>query len=342
MKPRFIISKKKVLEQYNQVVNLGCKVSYSKKTNPSVWKILEQETDCDVGCHSLASVNDVKDKKRIWYFTLAINDELLNELFALGVDKFVVDNPEDLNKLLSYINNNKQKIDLLLRMKVKENTIFTGKYFVFGMNSKFVNQKIAELRSNQNIKRLGIHFHRKSQNVSEWSLKEEMESSILPETLKIIDILNIGGGMPGKYKNSHDRSLVRVMEKIKELRNWLPEKIELFAEPGRFIAGPSAKLECEIIAVYDNNLFVNFSIYNGALDTIITNVKLIVEGELKEGQGNKYIIKGKTPCSLDILRYNVWLKNPKVGDKIVFLNAGAYNYTTDFCGLKMLETVIIN
>ena len=45
---------------------------------------------------------------------------------------------------------------------------------------------------------------------------------------------------------------------------------------------------------------------------------------------------------MDLFRYRVFLKDPKVGDKIVFLNAGAYNFATDFCGLKKLETVVVD
>jgi ornithine decarboxylase len=53
------------------------------------------------------------------------------------------------------------------------------------------------------------------------------------------------------------------------------------------------------------------------------------------------VIKGVTPCSLDLFRYRVYLKNPKVGDEITFLNAGAYNFTTDFCNLEKIENEIL-
>ena len=57
--------------------------------------------------------------------------------------------------------------------------------------------------------------------------------------------------------------------------------------------------------------------------------------------GKFYLIKGNSPTRDDIFRYKVKLKNPKVGDKIVFLNAGAYNYTTDFFGYNKLRTEIV-
>jgi len=45
---------------------------------------------------------------------------------------------------------------------------------------------------------------------------------------------------------------------------------------------------------------------------------------------------------MDLFRYRVYLKDePKVGGKITFLNAGAYNFSTDFCNLPTIETEII-
>ena len=115
--------------------------------------------------------------------------------------------------------------------------------------------------------------------------------------------------------------------------------IKTIIEPGRFLAGPSTKLETEILTIYDNNIVVDASIYNGALDTLLIPTKLLVEDELEEGK--QFVIKGCTPCSMDIFRYDVKLKNPKIGNKIVFLNAGAYNFSTDFCNLQKLDVVII-
>ena len=149
-----------------------------------------------------------------------------------------------------------------------------------------------------------------------------------------IDIINLGGGLPIKYKNVNIDVHPYIFKKIKEAIDWFGK--EVYIEPGRFICGPAVKLETEIIQVYDNNIVVNCSIYNCALDTVLTNTKLLVEGE---GEGEWYLIKGNSPTRDDIFRYRVRLKNPKVGDKLVFLNAGAYNYSTDFCGFKKLETV---
>ncbi|MCA9496523.1 MAG: decarboxylase, partial [Nanoarchaeota archaeon] len=258
-----------------------------------------------------------------------------------NIENFVVDNLEDLNILINYIEKNNKKINLLLRMKLRENTIFTGKHYVFGMKVKEIQEQIPKLKSNININKLGIHFHRKTQNVSEWSLKQEVAHSLGEEYLKQIDIMNLGGGLPANYKNIHDRAMESIWMKVKELKEYIkPFNIEMVIEPGRFIAAPSVKLESNIIAIHDNVCFLNISIFNGILDTIVANIKLIIENEKEKGI--RYILKGCTPDSSDILRYSVYLDNPKIGDKITFLNCGAYTYTTNFCALDKIEEKIVD
>ncbi len=344
---RFILSKSNVLEQYKAVKALADDVSYSFKTNPKVGKVLEKETDSCFSLHSIENLDLIKDKKRIWLFGQAWDKAEMESIFSKGIRKFVVDNENDLEILLDFIGDKSVKIDLLLRMKLKENTIHTGKYFVFGMSSDRINKLIPKLKQNKNITQLGIHIHRKSQNISEWSLKYELEQVLSDDTLAAIDLLNLGGGLPWKYKNFRADVIEHISSKIIEVKEWLNKNnIKVIIEPGRFIAAPSVKLETEIINIYDNNIIINCSIYNTSMDTFVANIRLLVEGELKEekfrsGNAKAYTIKGCTPCSMDLFRYRVFLKNPKIGDKIVFLNAGAYNFATDFCGLQKLDTVTL-
>lgn len=342
-KARFVLSRSKAIEQYNKLKALDVDVSYSFKTNEEVGRVLEEETACLFSIHFENDLPFLKDKSRVMFLAQALNEEQMDGLFDLGINKFVVDNLVDLSALIDYVGDKNKKITLLLRMKLKENTIHTGKYFVFGMESKIINEKIMELKNNKNIEKIGIHVHRKTQNVSEWSLKYELGEALNEETLKLLDIVCIGGGIPGNYKNVSDKSIEYIFNKISEVRDWLKlHGIKTLVEPGRFLASYPVTLETEIINIVGNTIIVNCSVYNCAMDTIIVPIKLLVKGELEENEGGSaYTIKGYTPCSLDIFRYKVFLKNPKVGDKIVFLNAGAYNFSTDFCNLEKLETVVV-
>jgi len=339
---RFILSKSKVLEQYEVVKSLADEVSYSFKTNPEVGMVLEELTDSWFSVHSLKALKSLKKPGKAWFFMQGNSAEELKEVISLGCRCFVVDNEQDMENLISFINSENVRINLLFRMKLKEHTVRTGKHFVYGFSSKKVNELIPRLRTNENIKVLGIHFHRKTQNVSEWGLKEEFSESVSKKILGLIDVVNLGGGIPFYYKNYSLQNLKHILDKVKEFTTWLRSKgIKSIIEPGRFIAAPSVKLETIVKLVHGSNVVVDASVYNAAMDTFIANIRLLVEGERETGL--PFTIKGCTPDSMDILRYKVYFKNkPRVGDRIVFLNAGAYNFSTDFCGLKKPETVIID
>lgn len=339
---KFVLSRKKVLEQYNKIKNLCDVVSYSSKTNQEITKILEESTNCMFSLHMANELKHVKNKSRVIFLAQGWNQEEIQNLVSEGINSFIVDNERDLDELLIFLEQNQVEVDLLLRIKFKENTIRTERYFVFGMNSEVVNKRIRELRDNKKIKNLGIHFHRKTQNMSEWNLKYDFENVINGEVIDLLDFVNIGGGIPSEYANTNVDVLQVIFNKIKEFRTWLSESgIRMIIEPGRFMAAPCARLVTRIIRIHDNNIVVNASVYNSELDALIVPIKLLVMGELKKGEGAPYVVKGITPCSMDLFRYKVYLKDPKEGDKLVFLNAGAYNFSSDFCDLEKLETEVV-
>lgn len=343
MRAHFVLSKKKALMQYNTLKKLGIKISYSFKTNRDVGKLLEKLTDCEFSVHLMEEINMLKRKDLIWFFSQAWNEKDVSTILKKGVRNFVVDNESDLKTLIDFIKKHNITINLLIRMKFQEHRVSSGKYFAHGMPANKVNSIINGLKNNHLVNKLGIHIHRKSQNTSEWNIKEELEDSLSKESLKRINIVNFGGGLPIRYKSYTAEVLPYIFKKIKEAKNWLKEKnIESYIEPGRFIAGPAVNLVTEIIQTYDNIIVINTSLYNCALDTHLTETKMIVENELDDDEeGGYYLIKGNSPTRDDIFRYKVKLKKPEVGNRLIFLNAGAYNYSTSFCGFKKLETKIV-
>ena len=344
-KPYFTLSKKIILEKYFEIEQISDLVSYSSKTNPLVSPILEQETKTYFSIHLENELKNVSDKKRVIYLAQGWNEKSIYRLMLEGIDKFAVDNEPDLEELLNFLKKNPlQKIEILfLRMKLKENTLKTEKFFVFGMKSETINQQIKKLKNHPQIKNLGIHTHRKTQNMAEWNLEYEYQQVLSEETMETINYLNIGGGLPSTYANTNEKVIDSIKEKIKQLKKYLNEKnIKLIIEPGRYIAAPAGKLHSKILRIYENNIIVNASVYNTDMDALIVPVKLLIEGEEKKGEGEPYVIKGITPCSMDLFRYRVYLKKPQEGDEIIFLNAGAYNFSSNFVDLEELETRIID
>jgi ornithine decarboxylase len=326
-------------------MDLGLYVSYSYKTNREIGKVLQEfDLGVDFSIHAKEEIEMIKNKSKVWFFLQAESEEELKKILNEEIRSFVIDNEIDLNTLLRVVENMKIKINIGLRMKFKEHRIGSGKYFVYGMSSRKVNELVKELEGNNLVDKIGIHIHRKSQNTSEWEIKSELEDSISEESLKIISFVNLGGGLPSQYRNHALKDLSYVFEKLVDSKKFLDNfQIETVIEPGRFIAAPAIKLETEIIQIQNENIIINTTLYNCALDTLIGGHKMLVEGELKmEEEGMNYLIKGNSPTRDDIFRYRVKLKKLEIGDKIIFLNAGAYNYTTDFFGYKKLKTEVID
>jgi len=336
---RFLLSKSQTIAQYKKAKSMADLVSYSFKTNNDVGKILE-DTDSMYTLHSIESADMIKDMSRIWYLAQAWCTKELDMVFQKGMNKFIVDNEKDLQMLLDYIEKHDKKIWLLLRIRLKEHTIHTGKYFVYGMKKDMVKKWLPVCKENRKIEKLGLHFHRKTQNVSEWNILEELSAMFTKEDFKDLSYVNIGGGLPAEYKNFRSEVMNNIFKKIKKLRDYLNSiDVEMILEPGRFLAASPVILEAEIMNIYDNNIVVNCSVWNSAMDTFIQHIRLLVEGEKESGTA--YTIKGQSPDSMDILRYRVFLENPVIGDKIRFLNAGAYNFHSNFCNLPKIETVIV-
>jgi len=340
-KAYFLLSKSKTIEQYDKAKSMADIVSYSFKTNFDIGRVLEENTDSWFSIHSIESASMLKDMSRIIFLAQAWDKDEFEDVWKRGIRKFIVDNEMDLERFLGFMEQKDEKVWLFLRIRLKEHTIHTGKYYVYGMRKDIVKKWLPVLKKNDKIEKLCLHFHRKTQNVSEWSIKDELSQMFSEKDMKGIAYVNIGGGLPAEYKNFRKGIMDYIGNKIAELRGWLKSLgVGLILEPGRFIAASPIVLEAKVMNVYDGNIVVNCSVWNAAMDTFVAHIRLKVEGELDKGDA--YTIKGNSPDSMDILRYRVYLDNPKVGDTLRFLNAGAYNFHTNFCNLPKLETKIIN
>jgi ornithine decarboxylase len=323
---RFLLDPETAVARYKSLQHLG-EVWYNLKTNPEVGGILEKMTDAKFVATGLGNLSRVDPRRAV----MLVQGETRQELGIAadsGVHGFIVDNEPDLKNVLDVADDTR----LFLRLRMKEHSLYTGKYFVYGMDWR---RAVPLVRG---MDRVGIHFHRKTQNVGEWSLVDDL-SPILKEMEGHVSEVNVGGGLPVEYHNSKPR-MGPIMANLEALRDNLRSRgVGLVLEPGRYVAAPAVKLETRIINAYGRNLVVDASIYNASMDTFLFNIRLPVEGETHEG--HRYLLKGRSPDSLDIFRYKVFFGGEKrVGENITFLNAGAYNFHTEFSDLPRIPTVI--
>ena len=304
-------------KRINELRDIADIISYSYKTNPFIGDYIIKNTDLLISINNLKTYKKLKEiNNRIIYF---VQGEKKEELNQINPKYWVVDNINDYKKI-------KDKNNIILRIKLREHSIQTSKFFVFGLRKEYWQK----LLNKNNI--IGVHFHKKTQNIGEWDLISEIDD-LFSKYLEKIRYIDIGGGIPWKYINSNP-PIKKILNKIKELRKYLNEyNIKLIIEPGRFIAAPSIILETEILNIYENTIIVNASLFNAFLDSYLLNIRLPVLGE---GEGEFYYIKGNTPDSLDLFRYQTAIK-PKKEKYLFFLNIGAYNFHCNFNELEKIK-----
>ena len=336
----FTISKQKTIQQYKDLQKHVDVVSYSAKTNYEVVPLLE-ETDAQFSIHSERALQHISRNGKTMFFPQGWTKKDIQRLIQKGVYTFILDNEPDIQTLLQTITP-EHDLNILLRLRLKERSIRTGKHYVFGIYSDTLNTYIPKLLEHKGVSQVGVHAHRKSQNVSEWRLRDAFTQNIDKEYHDQIHLISMGGGIPVTYNNYTRDNTTYIKKQIQNLHDWTKQNdITLITEPGRYIAAPPGKLHTTIKHRYDNNLILDCSVFNAAMDTFVLNTRLEVEQETTKENGQPYTLKGTTPDSLDIFRYKVYLNKPEVGDTITFKNATAYNYASDFCDLPKLPTKII-
>ena len=323
---RFILSRDAVISRARELVGMADRAYYNLKTNVEVGKVVAASgLDIGLSVSSVAELQDIGKAGNVLFYLQGQGLGEVKRLYDSGITRFVADNRNDLEKIL------KVGGEVWIRVKMREHTIYTGKYFVYG----FRWDKAIDI-----IRKLGhanIMFHRKTQNVGEWVLEKEF--SVFSNVFDRIGEVNIGGGLPVRYANSNP-DMESILSSIRSFREFLNDNgMELGIEPGRYIAAPAVRLETEVINAYDGNLIVDASIYNAYMDTFLFNLRLPV---IDENQGDfQYLIKGCSMDSLDIFRYKARLPEKRIGDKVVFINAGAYNFHTEFSGLPRIRTEVV-
>ena len=115
-KAKFILSKKKLINQVKTLEKLGLKISYSFKTNREVGKILQEISNVNFSIHLKEEIEEIKDKSKIWFFTQAETMGELGEIYEKGIRNFVIDNEKDLDIILDLGESISGKINISLRM----------------------------------------------------------------------------------------------------------------------------------------------------------------------------------------------------------------------------------
>ncbi len=170
------------------------------------------------------------------------------------------------------------------------------------------------------------------------------ESEARGHSLKLLDI---GGGFPARY-DRHVRPF-RLLAKIleEELGRLFPRKLEILAEPGRFMVATAATLVAEVIGKADRDgkrcYYINDGIYHTFSGILFDHCQYHLKA-FKRGRKAISAVFGPTCDALDTISQAEELPDLELGDLVYSENIGAYTHasSTHFNGFPPARVHHIN
>ncbi|MBI2145740.1 alanine racemase [Candidatus Woesearchaeota archaeon] len=340
--------------------NFDGEIAYSLKTNPhqEIIRLIHNRGNNFMVCsiEELQQLQQmIEDVSRVIYLSPTLNEEELKEVSQLSVKRLSLDSPSQVEMVVSHAQNLEEVF-----LRVSTSHKIQQENFLYKKNSYLgipIDEALAYLETlSQNKIRLGIHNHLCSQNTDLQSWRENLD--VLNEFIKSakqkslsLNSINLGGGFPISYNGDVPRleEIAEIVSKYQsKIRDFYPNICFVF-EPGRYIVGESTVLITRVNQkkrfYHRDILIVDASTYNSFMDTILVGLDLSCQVLPNEENSSRpkehYIIRGRSPCSLDIFRKDAILPKTEVNDYVVFLNVGAYNFASDFVSLKKPEIILI-
>ncbi|PZN28978.1 MAG: type III PLP-dependent enzyme [Proteobacteria bacterium] len=275
-------------------------------------------------------------------------DSDIRDALRYGVTTFVADNPEEIKKFVRY----RKRAELLLRVCFRSPTAVCDLSRKFGCEPRAVLELI-ELARRLGVRVRGLSFHVGSQATDPAKYIEairacnDLIAEALLAGLPALDVLDIGGGFPVPYSEAV-MSIESFCRPIRAELARLPAHVRVIAEPGRFIAAPSAIAISSVMGKARRDgrwwYYLDDGLYGSYSGQLFDHAKYPVSALRTEGERHPSVLAGPTCDSIDVIDDNILLPELEVGDLIVGRMMGAYTWAsaTDFNFFKRARVVVMN
>jgi ornithine decarboxylase len=196
---------------------------------------------------------------------------------------------------------------------------------------------LARLAASLGVDLQGFSFHVGSQapdplkHVEAIEVCRQLLATARRERLGTLDTLDIGGGFPIDYtKRAVD--IRRFCGPIRTALAKLPKRVRVIAEPGRYIAGPSAIGVSTVMGRAQREghwwYYLDDGLYGSYSGQLYDHSRYPVES-LRQGEPSlPSVLAGPTCDSIDVIAENLMLPELKAGDLIVGRAMGAYTWAS--------------
>jgi len=275
--------------------------------------------------------------------------------FEKGVRLFAFDSEAELKKLAESAPGSKVFCRLLMTCEGADWPLSRK----FGCEADMARELLVMARD-LGLEPYGVSFHVGSQQtqLDQWDVavgKTAMLFTALNEAGIELKMVNIGGGLPAKYKSevagvdAYSNAIMSAM--TKHFGNNLPKMI---IEPGRSMVGDAGVIEAEVVLISKKSkdedvrwVYLDIGKFGGLIETMDESIKYRIQTPGATGPTAPVILAGPTCDSADILYEKYKYRMPlslKVGDKVRIHATGAYTTSysaVNFNGFPPLDSVYI-
>ena len=257
--------------------------------------------------------------------------DIRNALHA-GVRVFVADNPDEVRKFRAH----RKQAELLLRVSFRSPGAVSDLSRKFGCDPEAALD-LARLAAKLGIQVRGFSFHVGSQAPDALKHVEALDACVAllkqarREKLGRFDVLDIGGGFPIDYaKRVPD--IVKFCAPIRKALAGVPSNVRVIAEPGRFIAGPSAIGVASVMGRAEREglwwYYLDDGLYGSFNGQLFDHAQYPIETLKKSDDQKPSVLAGPTCDSIDVIAENILLPKLKVGDVVIGRAMGAYTWAS--------------
>lgn len=301
--------------------------------------------------------NIVRDKKKLGKNILYSNPvkipRHIEQAYNQGVRRFAFDSAAELEKIAKHAPGS----EAYLRVKVSD------RGSSFPLSKKFGAEAVHAVAffgtaKDLGLNPIGITFHVGSQSenliVWEWAIAKSGEViKRLQENGFEVSMLNIGGGFPAQYIEGVP-PIKKIAKTInKSLKEHIPDSVEIYAEPGRYIVAESSIIVSTVIGREHRSgqewLYLDIGVFQGLMECLeMDDWKYPVFTEMTHRSSSlphSFTLTGPTCDAYDTIGLDIPLpSNMAIGDRVIIGSVGAYSivYGSNFNGFSMPEYIFIN
>ena len=355
--PALVLDFEQISQTYNRFIDAfpGGQIYYAVKANanPDVMRLVVEKG----GGLEIASLAELERSLSVGATGRQIicsnpikNPTFIQRMDAEGVYAMVVDSTYEVEKVARYAPGARVYVRLAVDNQGSVLPL-AGKFGVSGDEAL----ELFDMAKEYGLEPIGLSFHVGSQclRAANWvnairacgDIRERAEAAG-----DLFHFLDIGGGFPaGHY---HDASIPTI-EGIGELTmnavsQYIPHANPmLILEPGRGLVGESGRLVVSVVGKAkrggDEWLYLDAGVFNGMMETFegFPPVTRLLAADADDRPMVSYTLAGPSCDSCDVVARNLELPEIHIGDRLMFLDTGAYTneYAVPFNGFPIPSVI---